>query len=74
MRRVTRETLLHDEVTGTYYVGRCPEQIRLTCDECGQTVETAVRMGQQTGYDDPPTLDVCPDCLRKALALLEPSK
>jgi hypothetical protein len=51
--------------------GLLPDVTHLFCGECGLEVEVVIRLGQQTGYDDPPTLDICPACLKKALALID---
>jgi hypothetical protein len=40
------------------------------CDECGKIVKTVVRLGQEPDYDGH-TAWICPDCLRKAIKLIE---
>lgn len=41
---------------------------RITCDECEQSVEAAVTVGQEPDYDSA-TATICLDCLQKAADL-----
>jgi len=43
---------------------------RMKCDECGKAVDTLIRIGEPPEYDSR-TAYVCPDCLMKAIALIE---
>ena len=42
----------------------------LKCDDCDQSVGTVVQLGQEPDYESS-TANVCTDCLRKAVALVD---
>jgi hypothetical protein len=47
-----------------------PSWVTLTCDDCRKDVDAVVQAGEEPEYDSG-TANLCVDCLRKALALIE---
>lgn len=44
-----------------------------TCNECGVKVKTVMQMGEDLDYDSR-TANICLDCLKKAVKLMEQNK
>ncbi len=47
------------------------EVIMPNCDVCGEECEKTVNLSDSESMIDPESIDVCKDCLKKALEMLE---